>query len=273
MDPSKKIASRSAERAEKNNTLTIMVLGSVGRIRSFKVSRRGIIGAVIFILLYVPASIYLINEFFELRHNYKVQGTILDETNRELLELNQSLIKSDQHLALLNDYIQDLQAFVSREPETSSSPVESTVSQEVEETGEKEVSAVKETDTLQTGFGDSVVVEDVVIQKEGAQMTVAFKLSNTQPDENTVGGYVHIIAESESNDRRKLWSYPKETLKDGLPSNFRRGELFYIKRFKQIIGKIDLGSDQIKPTSIKVLVYSQPGTLIYEKEYEVSNAT
>lgn len=273
MEPSKKIASRPIDRADKSSGLTVMILGSVGSIRSFKLSRRSIIGVVVFILIYVPASIYLINEFFELRHNYKVQSTILDDKEKELFEINQSLLKSDQHVALLNNYIQDLQAFVSRDPEMSSSSIESTVSQKVESVEEEDVSADTEIDNLQTGFGNSVVIEDVVIQKEGSQMTVAFKLSNTQPDENTVGGYVHIIAESESNGRRQLWTYPKETLKEGLPSNFRRGELFYIKRFKQITGKIELGSDQARPSSIKILVYSQPGMLIYEKEYEVSNAT
>ena len=273
MEPSKKIASRPRDRADKTNGLTVMILGSVGSIRSFKVSRRGIIGAVIFILIYIPASIYLINEFFELRHNYKVQSTILDERESELLEINQSLLKSDQHVALLNEYIQDLQASVSRGPEISQSSIESTVAQKAETVGEEDVPADTEIDNLQTGFGNSVVIEDVVIQKEGSQMTVGFKLSNTQPDENTVGGYVHIIAESESDGRRHLWTYPKETLKDGLPSNFRRGELFYIKRFKHITGKIDLGSDQARPSNIKILVYSQPGTLIYEKEYEVSNAS
>ncbi|MFX0202644.1 MAG: hypothetical protein ACFFCW_41605, partial [Candidatus Hodarchaeota archaeon] len=71
--------------------------------------------------------------------------------------------------------------------------------------------------------------------------------------------------------RSKFWSYPKEILKNGLPHNYKKGELFIIKRFKPIHGRIDLGSPDETPSIIRVLVYDQSGALILKKEFAVGN--
>jgi hypothetical protein len=275
MDPSKKINYPPTIRADKSDGLTVMVIGSVGRVKSFKVSRRGILGVVIFLLLYIPASIYLINEFFELRHDYKVQGINLDKRDEELSSVNQELLKSEQHVALLNNYIQEIKKPVSHNNENVGTYVENRIDQYVETKEEDIVSEDPETENKTIEYGNSVIVEDFSKQIEGPSMTVDFKLSNTQPDKNTVEGYVHIIVESEIDGSTRLWSYRNATIKDGLPSDFRRGKLFSIKRFRQITVEIDLGSDQVILNKIRVLVYNKSGTLIYvyEKEYEVSNET
>jgi hypothetical protein len=118
-----------------------------------------------------------------------------------------------------------------------------------------------------------VDVRDMVIRRDGARMNIRFDLVNIQEGHNRVGGYVHIIARDYSADPPRLWVYPQEDLRDGVPVNYRKGQLFYINRYKPIKGKFHLNSQDRAPSSIFVLVYDQSGKTIFEKEFEVKNAS
>ena len=104
-------------------------------------------------------------------------------------------------------------------------------------------------------------------------LKVNFKLVNIHQDESPVSGYVHIIAINKDADPPQLWTYPKVALRDGFPVDYKRGQLFFIKRFKTIRGEYSLDSEAECLSSVKVVVYDHPGTLIFQKEFEVKNAS
>ena len=97
--------------------LTIMVIRSVGKIRSFKISRRLIFLSSMFIVLYILASIYVINSYFDLRYRHNVQSEKLEQLENENFQNGKELQRSKHQVALLEDYIKSLQVQKDREKE------------------------------------------------------------------------------------------------------------------------------------------------------------
>jgi len=257
------------------NRSTVMIMGRVGRVRSFKISPRIVFWAAVFFALYIAVSILIIHRYFDLRKKSAAMGERLNRFEQALPKSEKELLKSRQHIALLEDYIKDLE----KRDEEESAP---RTAEKARETPRKETP--KKVEPLPAKQPEEkeqqpepatlklVAVEDMVVQKEGARMTVGFKLVNAQQGETAMGGYIHIIATRQKDDLLKAWSYPQQELEEGMPKNFRRGQLFLIQRFKPIQGKFNLGSSSETPTSIKVLAYNHTGDLIMKREYEVNNA-
>ena len=240
---------------------------SVGKIRSFEISRRLILVSTVFFLAFILTSILVFDRYFYLRRENSMHSERIRLLEKDLSQKKKTLNKSQKHLALLEDYIHNIEAQKELEAEPSkkvSEPekeIASTVSHPPKEKRQKEISK------------KVIDVTDVVIQKQGLRMTVNFKLVNMNPGEDAVGGYIHIIARNNKTDKPQEWTYPKQKLRNGRPVNFRRGLLFLIQRFKPIQGKINLTRGSESPSSVKVLVYNQSGEILLEKDFEVSNVS
>ena len=242
--------------------LTVMILGKVGKSRSFKISPRIFFWACLFFVAYIITSILVFNGYFsELRSN-RSQQALLDQLQQEIKEAKKELNISKQHLDLLEKAIYDVTAGHEKpskkavpEPAVETVPVEKT---------EK---------AFQAPVHYIVDIKDLEIQREKSMLKVNFKLVNMHQDEAPVSGYVHIIAMNKDTEPQQLWTYPKAAFKNGLPVDYKRGQLFFIKRFKTIRGEYSLTSETEYPSTVKVIVYDHPGTLIFQKEFEVENAS
>ena len=249
--------------------LTITVMRSVGKMRSFEISRRLILLTTVFFIAFILISLFVINRYFYLRRQNTMQSERIALLQEDLSNRRKLLNRSQKHLALLEDYIHNIEAQreLESEPEPPTSKKEAkkeiatSRSQPPKEKPSKEI------------LKKVIDVTDVVIQKQGSRMTVDFKLVNVNPGEDAVGGYIHIIARNDKAGKLQEWTYPHQKLKNGLPVNFRRGLLFLIQRFKPIQGKFNLANSTESPSSVKVLVYNQSGEIILEKDFEVSNAS
>lgn len=245
--------------------LTVTVIRSIGKIRTFKISPRTIFLASIFLVLYIIASIFIINDYFDLREVNNTQSERIKQLENDLSKIKKALLRSKQHLALLEDYINNADTGKGQETQLASNR-----DQQDRGTirGAKNVSKKGE---LKKRSEMAVDIMNVVIQKEGYLLTIDFRLTNLQREKGPVGGYIHIIATSYKTNSPQEWTYPRERISDGIPVNYRRGQLFLIQRFKPIKGKFNLVPNSETPTGIKVLIYNQSGELILEKEFEVRN--
>ena len=246
--------------------LTIMIIRSVGKMRSFKVSRRLIFWTSIFFLAYIIASLYIINSYFDLRHRYDIQSQKMEYLEKNLFKTDKILLQTNQHVAILEDYIQDVQE--QRKVESQPNSIE-----EAKEVVDRIKEDVYEGIDGKGKTAKVVEIEDMVIQKESNGMSVDFKLVNTKPGEDAMEGYIHIVAMNKENDSPPEWNHPKDKLEEGLPVNFRRGQPFLIQRFKPYHRTFNLSSDYEFPATIRVLVYDRSGTLLLEKKFEVSNVS
>ena len=276
-----------------------MIIRSLGRVRSFKISPHVVFWAILFFILYIPFSVFIINNYVELRRANRTQSEKIDQLEKEIIEGQKNLHKFQQHVTLLEDYIRHME-----EPKKPKKPqmgkvappkVEDTkekiVSRKVEDTKEKMASRKVEIIREATVISDAgspavesegeeelkpigaVDIEDMVIQQEGERMSVEFKLVNKNPGETAVGGYIHLIAIGNDPNPPPEWTFPRVQLEEGIPVNFRRGQLFLIQRFKPVQGRFFLTPNSESPTALKVLVYDQSGLLILEREFEVSHVS
>jgi len=264
--PEQKIA-RTKKGPRRVHQLTVMIMGRVGKVRTFKISTRFVLGATLFLLLYIPLSVFVINRHVDLNHVSSSQSKKIKRLESELSKGKRSLYRSKQHLALLEDYIQRLEG---RKESGDQQGNDQILEEKTAGSGFEAHALVRETRKTSE---DIVDIKDLVIQKDGSKMTVNFKLVNLQSEENAVGGYIHIIAKGKKGDARYEWAYPRVGVRDGVPENYRRGQLFLIQRFKLIYGKFNLKSGSEQPSSIRVLVYNQAGVLLLEEKFEVRNAS
>ncbi|MCJ7596877.1 MAG: hypothetical protein MUO52_19115 [Desulfobacterales bacterium] len=256
------------KKPRREKRLNIMIMGSVGSVRSFKISKRILFWAALFLLLYIPFSLLMINRYFDLRYTYLKEIDDMSRLEKENVKNNKALLRSRQHIALLEEYIEYLEEPAKRPAQAGR---EEKSKGRAPDLGPENPGTVTQPEKGQTKPPDLVALSDLVIDREESRMTVNFKLVNTQPGEIAAGGYIHIIARNTGSTPPREWTYPQVKLVNGVPENFRRGQLFLIQRFKPILGKFTFSSKSDAPSMIQVLVYDQSGTIILDKEFEVRN--
>ncbi len=253
----------------RSSDLTVMILGKVGKSRSFKISSRIFFWACLFFAAYIITSVLVFNGYFrELRSN-RSQQAFLDQLQQEIKTTRKELHISKKHLILLEKAVYDMSANRQKTPKTAmpEAALPKTPAPEVETASVKKIE--KES---QSPVYDIVDIKDLDTRKEETMVKVHFKLVNMHQDEAPVSGYVHIIAMNKDTEPLQLWTYPKVALKNGLPVDYKRGQLFFIKRFKTIRGEYSINSETGYPSAVKVVVYDHPGNLIFQKEFEVKKA-
>ena len=243
--------------------LTIMVIRSVGKIRSFKISRHIIFLTSIFFLAFIFSSLFIFNRFFDLRYKYKIQSENLERLETKFNKNETLLIKTRQYVAAQEDYIQN----IIKENRNDNTDIQ----KERPKTNQVIASdAVRVLEKKNEGF-NNVEIKDFTIMKENNGFIVDFKLANTQSEENASEGYIHIIAMDVNNDFPPEWNYQHDKLKDGIPVNYNHGQPFLIQRFKNYSRQFNMNSNSELPAVLRVLVYDRSGSLILKNEFEVDN--
>ncbi|MBW1700519.1 MAG: hypothetical protein JRJ69_02480 [Deltaproteobacteria bacterium] len=250
----------------RSSDLTIMIVARLGKVRSFKISSRFLIWTSLFFAFYILASVIIINDYFDKRRANNALIEKLDGLQHEIEGAKRELYSAKQHLALLESHIYPQEVDLEKEGD----PAEGKMGSEkmaalAAEDGLVERVAEESQETL-------VNIKDLTIKFDGTKLSVIFNLVNVHEDEKPVKGYVHMIAMNKESDPPQLWTYPKVALRNGIPIDYRRGQLFLIKRFKTIRGEYFFSSSKEFPSSMKVLVYDQSGKVILQKEFEVENA-
>ncbi|MBN1848103.1 MAG: hypothetical protein JW932_05910 [Deltaproteobacteria bacterium] len=259
MDPIKEDVQPIKTKTEKKKRLTIIVMGSVGKVRTFKVSPRGLWVIFILLLVYIPTSVIVTNNYFSLRRQYDVKSDEFAKQTKELSENVKKLQQSQEHEALLEDYVRSLT--IPKSPSVvRRTPPPVRIDQQTSNPPSVQEQPLPE---------HPVDVQDLTIVKEGATITVDLKLVNNDPQERRIGGFVHLLAIADNVNPPQIWVYPREQLENGLPADFRKGELFIMKRLRPIRGNIYLVPDGEAPSKVKALIYDQSGEIIFEKVFEV----
>ena len=242
---------------------TVLILGSSGKVRKFKISIRFAKYTSVFFLLYLIVSVIIINDYIQLRGVSKQQKIDIRTMKDRLYEANITLKKQNEHIALLKDYVASLE----KRMEQRNTQMES-VSKKDEEIQIK--TEKRKEHPSNVSFVD---VQDMVIQKEGSRMTVDFKVVNIREGNEPVGGYIHIIARREGEDSTRNWTYPQEKLVDGLPADYKKGQPFLIQRFKPIHGRFNIPPGSKHPTVVIVLIYDHTGEILLKREFEVGSVS
>jgi len=246
-----------------------MVIRRVGSVLSFRVSSRILWMALLFFLIYLPGSVYIINRYLDLRLTGRIQTDMIRQ-QEERAAKNMALIRrSKEKISFLQEYLRDLED----QQEPGKTPTLEPNSLRAGRPALLAQGGVAESGADPLRPPEFVEIEDLAITRQGSQVAIRFKLVNVQAGDGPTGGYVHLIARDTRAGAVKDWASPREPLQDGFPTDYRRGRLFLIKNFKLIHGRFDMSADRESPAAIRVLVYNHAGQLIMEEEFEVTHAS
>jgi hypothetical protein len=92
-----------------DHPLTIMVMGKVGKVRSFRLSRRLFVLALLFFAAYLPISAYLVNRYFDLSRANETQQVRIERLEQDLTLSANALSRSKEHILFLKDYISQME--------------------------------------------------------------------------------------------------------------------------------------------------------------------
>jgi hypothetical protein len=235
--------------------LRVMIMRSVGDVVSFNIHPRILWLAALFLLIYLPGSIIVINDYFSQRDTYRKQTERLTQLEEETSAAKGTFDNAQRQIAVLQDYIVSLETPTPSPPEKTSSVATTEPTPTVE--------------TEDTADPNPVDLKEVMIRREPDGLTVKFKLTKLAAGDTPISGYVHLIAEDRSTSPPRRWTYPYEILQDGLPVNHRRGLSFRIQRFRPVSAKFQLDPDLDRPSTVRVLVYDQLGAFLLEREFPV----
>lgn len=245
-----------------------MIMGRLGKMRTFKISPHVVYWTLLFLALYLPASVLVFNRWVDLRRTAREQAARIDQVSLELAKAERALFKFKQHVTLLELYIESLEEQGTR-PATVETPSQET------ETAEEEAPPAQEEEDAPAGAPapELVDVEKMAFTKEAGSLQVDFNLMNIHRGEDPVSGYIHILASGTRNGDTWWEVYPRGSVKDGLPVHYRVGQPFIIQRFKPVQGRFDILPERGAPTTVHVVVYDDTGRLIYNRPFEVDHAS
>jgi hypothetical protein len=124
--------------------------------------------------------------------------------------------------------------------------------------------------TASEGVDEGLVdIRDLVFARDDSTAAVRFRLVNIEKGNEPVEGYVHLIAEDSSERPQRMWAFPPQVLRNGVPLNYRKGRRFRIRRFVPIKGEFELSPEELVPVALRVMVYDRAGQVIFDKKYKV----
>jgi len=106
------------------------------------------------------------------------------------------------------------------------------------------------------------------VQRDHSELQVNFKIVNTQPEEDPIGGYIFVLTRVKGREKSDVWVYPSAQLRNGRPVDYKLGHRFFIQRFRTVTGNYTLNKVINDPLVLEILVYDRNGGLILKKVVE-----
>lgn len=244
-----------------------MMVKGMGKVRSFRVSSSVLFGSALFLFLYLLVSIIVINDYLEKRRKNSALTAEVGKAQQEIEGLRRELERTEHRRALIE------RSLSQKEPSVTPAPTMA-LPQTTEVPEEEVVSNHQSAEVNADSPSQAVVdVKDLKLRRDGALLRVDFRVVNIREKEESVRGYVHVIAMDNSSNPPQFWTFPKVALKEGLPVEPKSGYLFVIRNYKTIRSEFFLNADAQSPSTIRFLIFDEAGERILEKEFEVGDSS
>jgi hypothetical protein len=212
----------------KKNHLTIIFMKDTRRPLTFEVSIKLIIFLVVFVVASASTYAFFIRGYYSL---YRDNG------------------KLEQIIRSLKTEIGRLQNTINRiRTQDSTGNIQG------------QISELAEMDENTVTGNEKVSIENLNLEtnRSDGKFEYYFILHNNTENEQVIRGYL-FLSLLNSVTKQKLTSYPEVEFRNGEPVNFRLGDRYAIKRFKEYRGQFNL---QDQADSFEILVYSDLGDIM-----------
>lgn len=244
--------------------LDVMVVRGTGRVRTFRISPRILLMGLIFFILYIPVSVWVINDYLIGREEQEAQRGEVSRLRAELNDARKMIFRHQQQVALLQEHVRTDKA----EPVTSIKEIARPREPLPEASQESTAGQSSSEEAWRTILPPEADIKDLAIYREGATLKITFKIVNLK-DVGSLEGYAFVVALDPANSPNGLWSYPQADLQEGIPVDPRNGFRFVIRNFKALTMSHGLGPEGDLPPILRILVYDRSGNLLRKEDMEV----
>ena len=271
-----------------SSSYTIMVFKGSGKVKGLRISSRVVFWLFLGLIFYFIVSGAIIYEYIENRNTSREYLGELDSLRSETGKMKKELFRARENIKMLEEHVYNLDGksekkekatgtspekkpIPVKEPDLVKKPVPAKEPEKQEPQKEDQKEDIEQAKQDEAGEAEEIRVDvrDLNFQRQGEKLNVAFNLINKDKNNNPVRGYVYMLAIFGDPSSQRIQTYPGAKLQGGMPVWYKAGYFFKIARFMPVKGEFKLAQAEDLPSSLKVLVYDQAGTLIFEEEYDV----
>jgi len=110
-------------------------------------------------------------------------------------------------------------------------------------------------------------LEKFSVTKDGetGDLLVRFDIRNISKEAGDVSGRIFIVLKPDNNFEDQFLVVPKSAIKDGIPSEYKKGQYFSIAHFKPVKFRIKHSGDSEFYKKASVFVFNEQADVIFEK--------
>jgi len=126
----------------------------------------------------------------------------------------------------------------------------------------------------QRGVEKTVDLEKFTVIKDGktGELLVRFDIRNISKEAGDVSGRIFIVLKPDNDFEEQLLVVPKSAIKNGIPTEYRKGQYFSIASFKPVKFRIKHPGDSEFYKKASVFVFNEQADLIFEKLIDITDA-
>lgn len=120
----------------------------------------------------------------------------------------------------------------------------------------------------------TVDLEKFTVIKDGetGDLLVRFDIRNISKEAGDVSGRIFIVLKPDNDFEEQFLVVPKSVIKDGVPTEYRKGQYFSIASFKPVKFRIKHPGDSDFYKKASVFVFNEQADLIFEKLIDITDA-
>jgi len=244
-----------------NDSLTIILMRDVGKIRSLEIKTERLFYIMILLVILILASLYFTCGYFFLARE---RGQLISDYQKlelEFKDLDKKVENSEEYKIWSGKVLSSLLNSVEiTKPKKNSRP------------GAVSIEASEESPLVNILSSEvSIGNFQAKTEESNSFMEISLNIINNYEDHRPISGYIIMMAERNENDNPVYASFPAVDIKDGIPANFKKGQFFTIKYLKSVKGYIIKPQEEWQPEKITVFIYSDKGNILYEEPFELNS--
>jgi len=125
----------------------------------------------------------------------------------------------------------------------------------------------------QKGVEKTVDLEKFTVKKDGetGDLLVRFDIRNISKKTGDVSGRIFIVLKPDNDFEEQLLVVPKSAIKNGIPTEYKKGQYFSIASFKPVKFRIKHPGDSEFYKKASVFVFNEQADLIFKKLIDITD--
>jgi len=115
-----------------------------------------------------------------------------------------------------------------------------------------------------------ISIEQFTITKDGGGLLVQFDIRNSSNSLGDVSGRIFVILKPDNNFEDQWLVVPAAPLKNGVPSEYKKGQYFSIAHFKPVRFKITNKDDPGFFKKASIFIFNEQADLIFQQSIDIT---